>query len=401
MIILEYPNWKQRLPFDNDIYKDVKRYTLRLNTLERELTNVEIDYYRSRFSLEQVMRTFKTLKKDSEKENFIKAVLKRGDNILYLPDCLVQYYKDKIKKEFKEFSAFFEIMLDKAQKANHRNDIYPMYKALLGNYYKVVMSKIDKLGRKKAQPIYSKRVKSTGYDVFARDLVSKYKLDVMLGTIFGRCSIIGRLPIAVVDDYGMGEWISKKVSYATDKFFLYTNHKSLTENGLDDMVLYNVYPGKAHFYNRVLEKDNGICFDNGANILINGWASYASCHSKSLAYSYSQLTEKATMARFALKKNLKKGYESAWVYIMSRYPKDRATQIMVDIVSFPGNYLSSIIGHMTIEEILKTDFAMGPNDFLDVMANVNCGNYLGIYHPKVQTKLAETSITAKVSKHLS
>ena len=401
MVLLEYHNWKKRVPFDNTIYKDVKRYALRLNTIERELMNLEIYFYRSRFSLEQVMRSFKYLKKDSEKETFIKAVLKRCDHLLYLPDCLVNYYKAKIKKDFPDFRAFFEIVLNKANKQTDKNPLPALYKPLLGRYYKPIMGKIDKFARIEALRTYGKKIKPDAYDAVTRDSMNKLKLDTVLATVFGRCKQAGRLPLSIVDDYGRGAWISKKVSYATDRFFLYTNRKSISDEQIDHMLLYNVYPGKGHFYGTVLEKNNNICFDNGARILIEGWADYAACHSKGMAYSYSMLAERCRMSKYILKKRLKKGYKDAWVYIMSRYPKDRATEIMVDCTQFPGNYLASVIGHFGIEEIIDTDFANGPKDFLEVMGGVNCGDYLAVYHPKVQRKLAETSITARVSKRIS
>ena len=68
MKILTYPDWKQRIAFDNVIYKDVKRYSLGLSTLEREIMDAEINFYRGHFSLLQVMKHFKTLKSQKDKE---------------------------------------------------------------------------------------------------------------------------------------------------------------------------------------------------------------------------------------------------------------------------------------------------------------------------------------------
>lgn len=400
MVIHENDSWKRELPFGNVAYKNAKRYALRLNTIERELMNIEIDYYRTNFSLEQVMDAFSDIKSNEGKETFIKAILKRSDNILYLPDCMVGYYKSKIKKEFPEFRAFFEILLDKANKKSDKNNLSLLYKPLLGLYYKPIMSKIKKFAGREGIKTYNKKVKPDSYEVLARDYLQKLKVDTVVGTIFGQSSVVGRLPVSVVDDYGNGEWVSKQVSYATDRFFLYSNKKSLTDDQLAHQVLANVYPGKGHFYNRVLGSKPNICFDSGASIVIEGWADYASCHSKSMAYSYSKFYEKCFVSRLMLKKRLKKSYEDIWVYLMGRYPKNRALEIMVECTQYPTDYLSSVIGHIGIYEILKTDFAMGPNDLLDVFSGVDIGDYLAVYHPKVQKKLMDTSITAKVSKRL-
>ena len=135
MRLLSYANWKQRLPFDNIVYKDTKRYSLRLNSYEREIMDMEINFYREHFSLLQAMKHFKSLKTPQDKETFIKAVLKRQDKILYLPRCLVPYFKTKIKTEFSEFKAFFEILLNKAINQPKNNIIIPLIKKILGLYF--------------------------------------------------------------------------------------------------------------------------------------------------------------------------------------------------------------------------------------------------------------------------
>ena len=112
--ILTYADWKRQIAFDNVVYKDVKRYSLSLSQLEREIMNEQIDFYRKNFSLLQVMKHFKKLRNDEDRETCIKAVLKRSENILYIPNELKSYFKKKIKDEFSDYTAFFELLLKKA-----------------------------------------------------------------------------------------------------------------------------------------------------------------------------------------------------------------------------------------------------------------------------------------------
>ena len=63
MKVLQYNDWKQRICFDNIMYKEVKRFSLSLNTMEREIMEVQIDFYRKNFSVLQVMSHLKKLKK--------------------------------------------------------------------------------------------------------------------------------------------------------------------------------------------------------------------------------------------------------------------------------------------------------------------------------------------------
>ena len=130
MKLLEYSDWKKRIAFDNIIYKAVKRYSLRLNNHERELMDIQIDFYRKHFSLLQVMKHFKTLKAKDEKESFIKAVVKRLDNILYIPRMLQTYFRKKIESEFDEYKDFFKLLLTHGLNQKDDNPMLKIYKSI-------------------------------------------------------------------------------------------------------------------------------------------------------------------------------------------------------------------------------------------------------------------------------
>lgn len=221
--------------------------------------------------------------------------------------------------------------------------------------------------------------------------------DLYMSKIYGRSSIRKTVPISVVDEYGYGEWVSKKVSYNTDRFFIYSNNNTITDNQLEHMVYFNVYPGYGHFYNTVVNQDKNISFDNGATFLINGWAMYAMCHSKSSAYSSNMMTEGAIIAHNLLKNNLEKAFEDTYIYLLGKYSKDKAINYMLDYSQYPAHYLSYILGSLAIELCIEEGFANNPIDFLQTMSKINCGDFFALYTPKMQSKIALESITARVS----
>ena len=229
MALLLYPDWKRRLPFDNIVYKEVKRYSLKLNTYERELMDVQIEFYRNNFSLLQVMNHFKLLKTQEEIESFIKSILKRQDNIMHIPNLLATYFKDKIKKEFQTYKAFFDILLKKAMERKPENIYLPVAKAILGDYYKPTMKYVNRYSKMNIPTLVRKKVSPAGYENLARDYIYRCQNDITLASIFGRSSFRRNLPISVVDDYGYGEWVSKTVTYNNNRFFIYSNHSSLTD----------------------------------------------------------------------------------------------------------------------------------------------------------------------------
>ena len=399
MRLLSYPNWKQKLPFDNIVYKDVKRYSLRLNSYERALMDVQINFYRQHFSLLQAMNHFKVLRTKLAKDIFIKAALKRKEKILYLPNCLVPYFKKKIKTEFTEHQAFFEILLEQAINQKHTNPMIPIVKTIMGDYYKPVIKLVNKYSKMKPIRVLQKTLKPAAYENQARIHIQKLQEDICLSNIYGRSSIRKSVPISIVDDYGYGEWVSKNVSFGSNRLFIYSNNNKLTDVALEHMIYFNVYPGYGYFYNTVVgDGKQNLSFDNGATYLINGWAMYAMCHSMNSAYSTSLLIEGATICRHLLKKNLDKGLEDVYIYLLGKYPKSKAIEYMLDYTQYPGRYMSYVLGAFATELVMHSDFAHNPIDYLNTIKSINCGDFFALYTPKMQRKIAKTNITAKVAK---
>lgn len=397
MRLLQYADWKQRIAFDNVAYKAVKRHSLRLNSYEREIMDIQINFYRNNFSLLQVMKSFKILKTDLAKEIFIKAVLKRQDGILYIPNILVSHFKKKIKTEFKDFEGFFMLLLEKATNKKPINPTINMVKKILGEYYRPVLRLVNKYRKMEVIKVVQKPLKIASYEQTARDLIHKLQNDLVLTSIYGRSSIRRNVPISIVDDYGYGEWVSKNVSFNTNRFFLYSNNNKLTDEQLEHMIYFNVYPGYGYFYDTAVDPKSNISFDNGATYLINGWAMYAMCHSRSSAYAMSMMSEGAVITHHLLKKDLEKAYEDIYIYLLSRYPKAKVMQYMLDYTQYPCHYMSYILGGFATDLVIKNDFANNPVDYLHTLRTINCGDFFGLFSPKMQRKIAKTNITAKVS----
>ena len=361
----------------------------------------EINFYRNNFSLIQVMNHFKLLKTSEQKEVFIKAILKRQDNILYIPVCLKTYFQNKIKKEFSEFKAFFDILLSKALAQSTKNIIIPMIKKILGAYYKPVIKKVHRYRKMEPINLRKKVLAPASYENLARTHIYNLQNDLVLTSIYGRSSIRKTVPISIVDDYGYGEWISKNVTFNTNRLFIYSNNNKLADIELEHMIYFNVYPGYGFFYNTVVDQTSNISFDNGATFLINGWAMFAMCHSRNSAYSTARLIEASNIAHNLLNKNLAKGLEDTYIYLLGEYPKSKAIEYMLDYTQYPGHYMSYLLGAFATESAISQGFANNPQDYLKTLRTINCGDFFALYHPKVQRKIAKTNIVAKVSKKFS
>lgn len=397
MRLLQYSDWKKRIAFDNVVYKDVKRYSLRLNTYERELMDIQIEFYRKNFSLLQIMKHFKTIKTDLGREVFIKSILKRQDGILYIPSRLVPYFKKKIATDFPKYTSFFEMMLEKACTRKPINPMISIVKRILGEYYRPTLKFINKYRKMPQVRVVQKVLPPSSYENTARDLIQKLQQDNVLTTIYGRSSIRRNVAISIVDDYGYGEWISKNVTYNNNRLFLYSNNNKLTNVQLEHMIYFNVYPGYGYFYNTVVDETQNVSFDNGASYLINGWAMYAMCHSRSSAYAMSLMSEGSCICYHLLKKNLEKAYEDIYLYLLGRYTKAKALEYMLDYMQYPGHYLSYILGGFATDLVIKNGFANNPVDYLKTLSTINCGDFFALYSPKMQKRIYKTNVTAKVA----
>lgn len=397
MRLLQYADWKQRIAFDDIIYKAVKKHSLRLNTYERQVMDIQIDFYRNHFSILQLMKFFKTLKTNSDKETFIKETLKKLDNILYLPYMLVPYFKKRVKEEFSDYIGFFEILLNKAVEQKTTNPMIPIIKTILGEYYKPVMKLVNKYRKMDMIKVVQKTLKPESYENTARNLIQKLQEDIVLTSIYGRSSIRKTVPISIVDDYGYGEWVSKNVSFNNNRFFIYSNNNKLTDEQLEHMVYFNVYPGYGYFYNTAVNTNSNVSFDNGATYLINGWAMYAMCHSRSSAYAMSRMTEGSIITHHLLNKNLEKAYEDVYIFLLSEYPKAKTIEYMLDYTQYPGHYLSYVLGAFATDLVIKNNFANNPVEYLHILSTINGGDFFSLYSPKMQKLIAKTNITAKVN----
>ncbi len=395
-MILEYSDWKQKIAFDNILYKEVKRFSLRLNTAERGIMDEQINFYRHNFSLLQVMNHFSKLKTKEQREDFVKFVLKKVDQLLYLPELLVPHFKSKIKSDFADYNEFFAILLQKAKSQSKVNLALPIYKAILGGYFSKIRHKVKKLSRQKEQKIMQKSMKSEAIVNTARLQIAKLQDDRCLAEIYGRSMIRKTVPISVVNNYGYGEWKSGKVSFSNDRLFIYSNNNKLTDIQLEHAIYFNIYPGYAHFYNMVVGEKTRNNFDNGATFLLNGWAMYSMCNSRNAMYSANMLIEGATIAKRLLSKNLDKAYRDIYIYLLTKYPKNKAIDYMLDYTQYIGHYMSYVLGCLAIEECINRGFANNPKDFLQNLSQINCGDYFAIYCPKKQRKISKTLITAKV-----
>ncbi|MBQ9791381.1 MAG: hypothetical protein IJW28_02230 [Clostridia bacterium] len=391
-------DWKYDIAFDDMLYREVRKYSLKLNTLEREIMDEEIAFYRKHFSFEQVIKALRKIYVDEDRVTFLKKIVTRKKDIYYMPIDLRDYYLKIVEKEFKEYKIYLVEIINNALNQSTKNIYVPLYKSILGPYYKDAIKTLKRYAERVEHTYKSPSIDKAHLDSMARAKISVLFRDTALHRFWGRDYIKHDIAIAVEDKEGFGRWNPKEASYSKDKLYLYA--KKQTELKLDFDLALNVYPGHAHFYNTVLgNKTEDIRFDRGASFLVNGWALFAGWHSKPSAYIRNMKKEYAILQLCLLNGNLHKAYKQAYMYLLQskKYDQKSIMDYMINFTQTPGLFESYVLGALATESAIEVGFANNPEHYLLTLSEINCGDFFKIYTPKMQKKIAHTSITARVA----
>jgi len=268
MKIFDGRDWKYKIAFDNDTYKEVMHHSFSYEPNERKILDYQIDFYRKHFTFQQLIKSFRLLNTDEEIAEFKAAVYKRKENILYCPKELKQYYLDLIKKTFKKHSEFLTEMLNFACAQNSsKNPLMPVYKKIFGVYLKWIKAKLKQYSRRKLYPYKPEPLSCEPNELkrIVKGTLNKVSTDVLSMGIWGE-SDLSDVRIDINNDIGSGKLISKQFFKGANKdtYIIQTNENKISTYQLVYGVYRNVYPGRAHILNTLLP-DRVYSFDSGAD----------------------------------------------------------------------------------------------------------------------------------------
>ena len=323
--------WKQKICFDNNAYKEIKRYSFGLDEDSKTLLDKEIDFYRHNFSLLQVMEAYENIP-ESEKQSFKDAVYKRIDGLLYCPKFLKQHFVGLIEYKYKENSEFFTYLLKVATTKKAKNVPLKLYKIILGKYYNQVKHTLLRYSRKKYS--YEPKPKILDAKKFCQRLHSTLSTDRICQGIWGE-----------IDDTIVNFYVDNSEGHGKLKSHHFTavTRDNYTINEKDNNIEYsfyrNVYPGEAHFYNSVVPY-NKRNIDLGSDWLVNGWNFFASTHVKKSVHTKNVHSIIGNIMRPLLTfPDYGKALETSYLYMLTKMSKQEALGEKFHLTIFFHKYL--------------------------------------------------------------
>ena len=372
--------WKFEIAFNNAKYIDAKNYTLYLKGKEKQVMDIQLEFYRTHFSFDQLIQKMRVV--DDNKRHILMVVASRYVmNILHTPYMLKQHYLKIINDEFPKYKKVLVIMLNYSiQKTSPKNPITHIYKAVFGKYLPKIKRKIDKYSKRKLQFVpLSQKLTEFDYLREVRNLERQMFNDKASQGIFGRYSLYNTT-YNYNNLFGLGEYTFGKTTHGGDDLFVInSNNYTLNINQLHHMTYLNLYPGKGHFVNTLYSKTRTTCFDTGSTYLVNGWATFAMWHYNQNTYTRNLKVIAGNIGKAFFAHNLEKASAKVYNYLLGIMPKDAATNYLIYMTQYPGLLESYIFGAIATEETINQGFASSPLGLLDEYKRVNLGDFFFEY----------------------
>lgn len=382
MNILDGRDWKYKIAFDNDTYKEVKHHSFSYEPKERDILDCQINFYRKHFTFHQLIKSFKVLNTDEEIEEFKNAVYKRKDNILYCPKELKQHYLIVIKKYYKEHSEFLTEMLITACNQNaKRNPLMNVYKKVFGLYFKPMKRKLKSYSQRKIHKYAPKFITDESeIKKVVKSVANKVACDTLSMGIWGEGEL-SNIRYDLNNDIGAGKVISKQFyNGAKDTYIIQTNENKASIYDLTYGFYRNVYPGRAHLFNTLLS-DRGYNFDSGADYIVNGWSTFSSWHIYPSEYTrYSKILN-GKIAYKLLAKNWQKAISDIYFLLLGQMGRDETIKYLIEITQYPGRFESFVMGAIATELLIKKKFATSPLGLLDEYKKRNVADFFALFKP--------------------
>ena len=382
MEIIKDSMWKYKLAFDNDLYKVVKRYSFNLQPKQKSCLNFEIDFFRTFFSIDQVISFFSLIKnKKKSVEAFKNVINKRLNYLLFCPVQLYSYYKEIINKKFADNKEHKDWLISVLNHAKNKGiTILPRlyYKNILGKtIYKHVVKTCKKYSKRKLE--YERNVKiDIGKEkYYIKNYIKNLELKESGKSVWGEYNINNFL-IKEDSSFGSGKWLDSRLTYSSTQFIFNTNG-IMTEKDCEAQFVKNVYPGNAHFINSILTNKKLFRFDNGSSFLINGWNTFALWHFNPSTYIRNHKYKNSKTITYLFEKKFnQKTIDKIFSHLLTYNNKKVATEKLIKITQFIGLFESSTIGAIAVEYLVDS-LGKGPKEFLKWIGKQNVGNYFEDY----------------------
>ena len=372
-------DWHYKVYFDDKLYRAVREWSKGLLPKEAEIVQKTLDFYRSFFTFGILLEQISTAPDNSRL--LIETALQDSSRLVRVPTLLLETFRKRIDElpiPVPEKNQLQDLLSQAMQGKEIRTDLWAYLHWIMGDNYSRLLGKI-------LDPAYSsyhtlphqKTILGDHRSLFD-DIFSKLQQAKLLVERFGP-SAISDFTTTIQEGSAYGEWWDQDLTGdPKDQLILYTSDQAVKNSDYLYTIIHETYPGHGHFYNYV--RNPRTQMDHGANLLVEGWATYCEWHSipsdyadtvrhNDIVFLYNSYCCSLNDFADALWKNKKKNH----------IPFEKALPSLFYATQYIGYLESYYMGGLWLEDVIDTQRIYTPQQFLDRLRCSNKGDFFRLW----------------------
>lgn len=374
-------DWHYRIFFDDKIRKNISDYSKNVNDDEMKIVKLTEAFYCSFFSFGIL---FDLLVENPQNADFlINMAEKNICKIIYTPELLRGYFEEEtINLPISNISKdrMLKILKESYDKPPNLEFYWDYLKAIFGDSYDDIISEFDndKYGQFLDSVIQEDL--TCEFEEFFNDLYLSLSSDIALNLKFGN-NAIKDFSVTIKDGAIYGEWWDKELLHSDrDKLILYKNNNQIKKDDFIYTIIHETYPGHGHFYNFVKNDIN--TFDQGAMLLIEGWATY--CEWNSFPSEYCEYSKHNARAMLYYSNSREASLDEFAQMLWDKKIKETsdpssAIQVIKYATQYVGFFESYYMGALWLEYVIDRKGKYSPVSFLKLLKKNNKGDFFSLW----------------------
>lgn len=372
-------DWHYRVFFDERLRAEVDKWANTLTDYEAKICRETVDFYTSFYTFGVLFDL--VCEKPEICGRYLDIAESRLNQLLVTPSLLVPHYENKIESSGFSCNQKDRLLtiLEASKSGKEIRDRYWEYlRCLMGCDF-------DRLHDILSQEQYSKylrlprqRYVHTEHRALFDEFFAEVTQNPTLLNWFGQCAI-DDFDIEIKEGTCYGEWWDRQLADAEkDKLILYTSDAKVKREDYLYTIIHETYPGHGHFYNYV--RNDNMQIDHGANMLVEGWATYCEWHSLPSSYVDVVRHNGIVCLHNSCYKSLEEISRIIWLNKKaSRIPFKKAIPSLIYATQYIGFMESYYLGALWIENAIDVRRRFTPEQFLSQLRNRNKGEFFRLW----------------------
>lgn len=371
-------DWHYRVFFDSALRRRIDGQILQLPDSEAEICSETMAFYANFFSFGMLIDQI------VESPELVDALITKARahqaQMLCTPQLLLEYYCKKtsaLALSSKQRTELLTLLRLSETGQEIRCHYWNHINHLFGNVFLNITKELDRDCYSEYKRIPKQKRLIGNYKELFNTCYYRLVRNPTLTQWYGTCNI-GNFHVDVQEGMAYGEWWDRDLTEdAADRLILFTHDSAVKQEDYYYTIIHETFPGHGHFYNSVR---SDFSLDHGANLLIEGWATFCEWHTIPSFYIESVRHNGISLLHNSHHRTSNELAEFLWHEKKKQHiPFEKAVQSIVYATQYIGYSESYYLGALWLEEMLLHKKKYSPKQFLKMLRACNKGDYFRLW----------------------